>query len=185
MRWGRALTMFPGFPRQLPEFMSALAGNNSKPWFDAHRDDYERHYLGAATDFIQALGPRLGDVAPALSAEPKINRSIRRINRDTRFAKDKTPYKTQLHLTFWLGASRIACQISGSTLARPRRFPFALARVSPAVIRSRMMDRSNSANTPHMRNIALPAGVVVSIPCWRKYRSMPSAWSCSRNSRRC
>jgi hypothetical protein len=49
---------------------------------------------------------------------------------------------------------------------RPNFTPFALARASPAFTRSRMMPRSNSANTPSIWNIALPAVVVVSSPCW-------------------
>lgn len=47
---------------------------------------------------------------------------------------------------------------------RPSRFPRALPR--PACPRSRIMARSNSANTPSIWNIALPLGVVVSMPCW-------------------
>jgi len=99
------MTSYAGFPPELPKYLSRLAAHNTKPWFDEHRADYERCYLEAAKDFVQALTPRLASVMPGLKAEPLLNRSIRRLNRDTRFAKDKTPYKTHLHLTFWLGAS--------------------------------------------------------------------------------
>ena len=48
----------------------------------------------------------------------------------------------------------------------PDFFPFdrALARANPALIRSLMIDRSNSVKTPHAWNMALPAGVAVSMP---------------------
>lgn len=42
-------------------------------------------------------------VHPELRAEAKVGRSMFRINRDTRFAKDKTPYKTHLDFLFWIG----------------------------------------------------------------------------------
>jgi len=50
-------------------------------------------------------------------------------------------------------------------LRRPSFVPFALARARPALTLSRMMPPSNSANTPSIWNIALPAVVDVSSPC--------------------
>jgi len=46
------------------------------------------------------------DFAPKLQFEPKINKSIFRINRDIRFSKDKRPYKTQVDCWFWEGPDR-------------------------------------------------------------------------------
>ena len=51
------------------------------------------------------------------------------------------------------------------TLESIPNYPAAFALANPDPIRSRMMERSNSANTPHIWNMAFPAGVVVSIPC--------------------
>lgn len=78
-------------------------------------------------------------------------------------------------------AARIASSTSAPTVGRPNRLPFAFALASPAVTRSRIIARSNSANTPHIWNMAFPAGVVVSMPCWCRHRSIPTAWISPRN----
>ena len=71
-----------------------------------------RHnYIGAAKDFIAALQEPLASLSPELVAEPKVNGSIFRINRDIRFSKDKRPYKDHLDLWFWQGQRKGA--ISG------------------------------------------------------------------------
>jgi len=55
--------------------------------------------------------------------------------------------------------------ILASVLGRPRIFPLARDRLMPALTRSTIIARSNSANTPHIWNMALPAGVDVSNAC--------------------
>jgi uncharacterized protein (TIGR02453 family) len=97
---------FSGFPRETFEFLAGLAEHNSKAWFEAHRDDYEAYYAAPAKLFVEAIGPKLKAISKTVSYEPKINGSIFRINRDVRFGKDKTPYKTHLDFWFWEGAHR-------------------------------------------------------------------------------
>ena len=97
------MTDFAGFPRGTVLFLQDIAANNTKPWFDDHRTDYEASWLDPARSFVVAMGERLADVVPEIVAEPKVNGSIRRINRDTRFSKDKTPYKDHLDIGFWEG----------------------------------------------------------------------------------
>lgn len=99
-------TTFNGFPKAATTFLKGLAQNNSKTWFDAHRGDYENGLLEPCKDFVAAIGPKLAKISPDIHAEPKVNGSIMRINRDTRFSKDKTPYKTYMGLWFWQGAGR-------------------------------------------------------------------------------
>ena len=101
---------FTGFPQKSLTFFKELAENNTKMWFDEHRGDYEHYVLGPARDFIVALGDRLKTIAPAIQADPRVNKTLFRINRDTRFRHDKTPYKTHLALWFWEGARpRMEC----------------------------------------------------------------------------
>ncbi len=102
-----AAPRFPGFPKELPRFLAALAKHNEKAWFDAHRDDYEALYVEPAKALVVALAPGLAKLAPGVRAEPRIGGSIMRIHRDTRFSKDKTPYKTALHLLFTHGEGRL------------------------------------------------------------------------------
>jgi uncharacterized protein (TIGR02453 family) len=94
---------FGGFPRQTLEFLDGLRSNNTKTWFDGHREDYERYWLEPARSFVEAVGPALRTVAPGINAEPRVNGSIFRINRDVRFSKDKRPYKDHIDLWFWEG----------------------------------------------------------------------------------
>ena len=95
-----AKTVFDGFSRELPKFLGALAKNNKREWFEAHREDYQTCFVEPAKDFVAAIGPALGRMAKGTLAEPRVNGSIWRINRDTRFSKDKTPYKSHLSLVF-------------------------------------------------------------------------------------
>jgi uncharacterized protein (TIGR02453 family) len=97
---------FRAFPHQTRNFLEELGAHNRREWFAAHRDDYERYWLAPAQAFVAAIGPLLASFAPGVHAEPRINGSIMRINRDTRFSRDKTPYKTHLDLWFWEGAER-------------------------------------------------------------------------------
>lgn len=90
---------FNGFPHETIQFYADLADNNDKSWFDAHRGDYEAYALEPARGFVVAMGEQLRKLAPNIMADPRINKSIFRIYRDTRFSKDKTPYKT--HLAIW------------------------------------------------------------------------------------
>ena len=97
---------FEGFPKEALRFLSGLSRNNNKAWFDAHRDEYERSLLEPATAFVVELGARLRKLDARIRAEPRINGSIGRMNRDIRFAKDKSPYKDHLNLWFWQGSGK-------------------------------------------------------------------------------
>jgi uncharacterized protein (TIGR02453 family) len=94
---------FDGFDRGLLRFLGELRDNNEREWFHAHRDEYESLLLEPARDFVETLGEELRAFVPEVGAEPRVNGSIFRIARDTRFARDKRPYKDHLDLWFWLG----------------------------------------------------------------------------------
>lgn len=97
---------FTGFPVETFAFLKGLAKNNTKAWFDEHRDEYEEFHLAPAKAFVEAIGPGLKKISKTVNAEPRVNGSIFRINRDVRFSKDKRPYKTSLDLWFWEGEKR-------------------------------------------------------------------------------
>jgi uncharacterized protein (TIGR02453 family) len=94
---------FDGFAPGALDFLSGLAQNNDRAWFTQHRDEYEQLLLEPARDLVVALGEELDRRGLAVHADPRVNGSIFRINRDTRFSKDKTPYKTHLDLWVWQG----------------------------------------------------------------------------------
>jgi uncharacterized protein (TIGR02453 family) len=78
-------------------FFKALARNNAKPWFEAHRAEYEREVRAPMQQLIEEMDVRLARFAPEITGDPK--RSMFRIYRDIRFSKDKSPYKT--HAACW------------------------------------------------------------------------------------
>jgi len=98
---------FVGFPAETTRFLRDLAKNNAKPWFDAHRREYEDYWVAPAKEFVVAAGEALRELAP-VEAQPKVNGSIFRVNRDVRFSTDKRPYKDHLDFWFWEGERNAA-----------------------------------------------------------------------------
>jgi uncharacterized protein (TIGR02453 family) len=94
---------YAGLPRDCLVFLGELASHNDRDWFEAHRPEYDAHWLQAGLDLITALGPYCQSMDPRLLAVPKLNQSLRRLHRDTRFSKDKTPYEPWLHLILSTG----------------------------------------------------------------------------------
>lgn len=97
------------FPRDLLAFYRELETHNRRDWFEANRNRYETSVLEPARAFVRQLGERLRKRERTLiyAAEPKGGAgSIFRIQRDTRFSKDKAPFKTNLGMLFWLEAGR-------------------------------------------------------------------------------
>jgi uncharacterized protein (TIGR02453 family) len=95
---------FSGFTKETVRFYTALRRNNNRDWFAANRETYERQVMAPARLFVAAMGERLRSIVPGIVAVPAVNKSIFRINRDTRFSLDPSPYKTNLGLYFWDGA---------------------------------------------------------------------------------
>ena len=83
---------FGGFRPAAFHFLRDLARHNEKPWFEAHRDAYEREVREPMRQLVEALDVRLGRLAPEIVGDPK--RSMFRIHRDVRFSRNKSPYKT-------------------------------------------------------------------------------------------
>lgn len=80
-------------------FLRALARHNERDWFLAHKPDYEAQLRQPFLRLIADLQPDLAAISPHYRADPRpAGGSLFRIHRDTRFANDKTPYKT------WSGA---------------------------------------------------------------------------------
>ncbi len=102
--------VFNGFKPATVQFYSQLRENNNKSWFEAHKTVYQDDVMTPAREFVMALGSRLQQLSPGVHADPRVNKSIFRINRDVRFSHDKSPYKTNLGLWFWEGLGpRMEC----------------------------------------------------------------------------
>jgi uncharacterized protein (TIGR02453 family) len=82
-------------------FLRELAQNNSRPWFQANKERYEQEVKGRALQFVSDFGPLLKKISPHFRADPRpVGGSLFRIHRDTRFSKDKSPYKTHTGIQF-------------------------------------------------------------------------------------
>jgi len=83
------------------DFLRQLAQHNNREWFQEHKADYESHVREPARAFIRAMQPELARIAPHFIADDrKQGGSLIRIYRDTRFAKNKQPYKTHIGIHF-------------------------------------------------------------------------------------
>jgi uncharacterized protein (TIGR02453 family) len=92
---------FPGFPEDFFVFLEDLKANNNRDWFNASKNRYYESVVNPVSEFIVCIAPRLIEISPHYIADPKPHGgSMFRIYRDTRFSKDKTPYKTHTGVQF-------------------------------------------------------------------------------------
>ena len=91
------------------DFLRDLKANNERPWFEANKARYRAEVRDPMLDFIAAFGEPLAAISPHFHADPRPNGgSLFRIYRDTRFSKNKTPYKTNVGAHFRHTAGRDA-----------------------------------------------------------------------------
>jgi len=85
------LPRFDGFPKGGDAFFQTLAKKQDREWFQAHKGEYEALWQLPMTSLLHDLRAALDGAYPMVSeSTPKVFR----VYRDTRFSKDKTPYKT-------------------------------------------------------------------------------------------
>ena len=99
----KEIAAFKGFSKATIKFFRDLRDHNDRAWFDANRDVFESEVMAPSRAYIEAMGVRLKTAIPRIVAIPKVNKSIFKINRDTRFSLDPSPYKTNLGLYLWEG----------------------------------------------------------------------------------
>lgn len=96
-----AQTRFTGFSPALFQFLAELAGNNNRDWFRLNKPRYQADVVAPMLQFIAAMAPRLARISPHFVADPRAHGgSMFRIYRDTRFSKDKRPYKEHIGCQF-------------------------------------------------------------------------------------
>lgn len=82
-------------------YLADLSANNDRAWFEANRGRYESEVREPALTFVAEIGERLPAFSKFLVAdERRAGGSLMRVYRDTRFSKDKTPYKTNVGIRF-------------------------------------------------------------------------------------
>ncbi len=90
--------MFDGFPKDMLEFMLQIRFNNNKEFMASHRNEYETKMRSPHYQLIADLTPLILQIDPGMEVRP--NKVLSRIFRDTRFSKDKTPYRSHHWLAF-------------------------------------------------------------------------------------
>ena len=81
-------------------FFRELGRQNRKEWMDANRDRYQEHVVQPLRSLLETLSPAVLSLHPNFDIGGRTGVNFSRINRDTRFAKDKTPYRTQMYVMF-------------------------------------------------------------------------------------
>ncbi len=92
---------YAAFKPETIKFLRQLKKNNNRDWFNENKSRYEEQVLDVALHFIQSMQYPLGEFAPNFTAIPKrMGGSLMRVYRDTRFSKNKLPYKTNIGIQF-------------------------------------------------------------------------------------
>jgi uncharacterized protein (TIGR02453 family) len=95
------MSRYVGFDKASIDFLEQLAANNEREWFRQNKARYEEQVLDVALTFIQSMQEPLARIAPHFTAIPqRVGGSLMRVYRDTRFSKNKLPYKTNIGIQF-------------------------------------------------------------------------------------
>lgn len=97
---------FEGFSAQALQFLMENKINNSKDWYDAHKDEYKRLVYNPFTELVNELGPTMLQIDSQIIIKPL--RVISRVRRDTRFTKDKSLYRDNIWIVFLRDKARMS-----------------------------------------------------------------------------
>ena len=91
----------PYFTSRTFRFLRKLAANNDRDWFQANKARYESNVREPCLAFIRAFRKPLERISPFfVASDRRVGGSLMRVYRDTRFSRDKTPYKTNVGIQF-------------------------------------------------------------------------------------
>jgi uncharacterized protein (TIGR02453 family) len=90
----------PIFTRATFQFFRDLARNNKKVWMDANRERYQEFVVKPFRRLLEEVSPSVLQLDSRFDTTGRTGANFSRINRDIRFAKDKTPYRAQMYLKF-------------------------------------------------------------------------------------
>lgn len=98
----------PIFTGETFRFFRELKRHNHKDWMDANRERYQETVVKPFRRFLEVMSPLVLDLDMRFDTAERRGANFSRINRDIRFAKDKTPYRPQMYLKFpaFFGANR-------------------------------------------------------------------------------
>jgi uncharacterized protein (TIGR02453 family) len=88
------------FTAETFRFFRELGRNNRKEWMDENRERYREHVVAPFRRLLDALTPAVRTLHPGFGVGGRTGENFSRINRDIRFASDKSPYRAQMYLFF-------------------------------------------------------------------------------------
>ena len=102
------MSSFPGFPPETQVFLQELRENNNREWFAANKARFDDVVRAPAVQWVAAMGEELRTLDPDIVVDLRVNGSgsLMRSARDTRFSKDKSPYKVNVAMMWWRGAGK-------------------------------------------------------------------------------
>jgi uncharacterized protein (TIGR02453 family) len=89
---------FTGFPPEGIQFLRSLARHNKREWFQPRKAIFDDKVKQPMRQLVEAVNSAMASFAPEYVTDP--DKAIYRIYRDTRFSKDKTPYKDHIAASF-------------------------------------------------------------------------------------
>jgi len=147
--------MFNGFSKKSLKFLKEIESNNTKEWFELHKPDYQELILEPSRAFVNEMGEHLQALVPTINAIAKINASLFRIYRDTRFSKNKTPIKTRIGIIFWQGHAKRMASSSFYLQFDPKALMFAagIRAFKPEVLAAYRLYLKKESNRQSLHNI--------------------------------
>ncbi len=86
--------------RRTFRFFGDLSRHNRKAWMAANRERYQADVVAPLRGLVEALAPAVLSLHGGFETSARFGANLSRINRDIRFAKDKTPYRTRMYVSF-------------------------------------------------------------------------------------
>lgn len=91
------------FSEKTLDFLFQNRMHNSKAWFEEHKEEYKKLVLEPLQDLVKYLTPTALSIDPQLTTESRVDKTISRIRRDTRFSHDKSLYRDTMWFIFRRG----------------------------------------------------------------------------------
>ena len=88
------------FSEKALDFLAENRLQNSREWYHEHKQEYRQHVVQPFIELVQALTPLMQRIDAAIDCTPRIDRTISRVYRDTRFSRDKSLYREVAWCTF-------------------------------------------------------------------------------------
>jgi len=126
-------------------FFRELVRNNHKPWMDQNRDRYKSCVVEPFRVLLDRLAPVARKLNPRFDVSGRVGVNFSRINRDVRFARDKSPYRPHMYLHFAENKSdgaQLYVGVAADTVTSGFRV-YGSGRTSPIVLLARPRGRDH------------------------------------------